>query len=74
MTLPNCLKIECDAPYILIYIYLKTATVYWDYNVFPGYNDKIMYCGNTVKFEGGYRTFAIACSQPEISFKGKPEI
>ena len=34
--------------------------MYWDYNnVFPGYNDKITYRGNTVKFEKGDWTFSM---------------
>ena len=42
------------------HIFVKTVTVYWDYNnVFPKYNDKIAYHGNTVKFEEGYRTFSM---------------
>ncbi len=36
VSLPKCLKIERDAPYI----FLKTATMYWDYNNI-GYNDRI---------------------------------
>ncbi len=54
--LPQCLKIDRDEPHT----FLKTATVYWDYNnVFTGYNDKITYHGNAVKFEGGYWTFSM---------------
>ncbi len=54
--LPQCLKIERDNPHIFV----KTVTVYWDYNnVFPKYNDKISYRGNTVKFEEGYWTFSM---------------
>ncbi len=48
MVLPQWLKIERDDPHIFV----KTATVYWDYNnVFPKYNDKIAYRGSTVRFE-----------------------
>ncbi len=53
---PQCLKIERDDPHIFV----KTATVYWDCNnVFSGYNDKIAYRGNTVKFEGGHCSFSM---------------
>ncbi len=54
--LPQCLKIERDDPPIFV----KTATVYWDYNnIFPKYNDKIAYRGNTVKFEEAYWMFSM---------------
>ncbi len=34
--------------------------MYWDYNnVFLGYNNKIAYRVNTVKFKGGYWTFSM---------------
>ena len=50
----QCLKIECDDPHIFV------KTVYWDFNnVFPKYNDKIAYHGNTVKLEEGYWTFSM---------------
>ncbi len=56
MVLPQCLKIERDDPHVFV----KTATVYWDYNnVSPKYNDKIADRGSTVKFEEGYWTFSM---------------
>ncbi len=56
MILPQCLKIERDESYIFV----KTATAYWDYNnVFPGYSNKTVYRGNTVKFKKGCWTFSM---------------
>ncbi len=56
VVLSQCLEIERDDPHIFV----KTATVYWDYNnVFPKYNDTIAYRGSTVRFEEGYWTFSM---------------
>ena len=38
-------------------IYVKTASIYWNYVFFSGYNDTVVYSFTTVKFEPGYWTF-----------------
>ena len=40
------------------FIYVKTVSIFWDYNnVYSGENDEIVYGSTTVKFEPGYWTF-----------------
>ena len=40
------------------FIYVKTVSIFWDYNnVYSGENDTIVYGSTTVKFKPGYWTF-----------------
>ena len=39
------------------FIYVKTVSIFWNYNVYSGHNEKIIHGSTTVKFEPGYWTF-----------------
>ena len=49
------------------YIYVKTVSIYWNYNnVYSGYNDEIYYGSRKVTFDQGYWTFELMKKKLEL--------
>lgn len=59
----NRKELELDESLVInrdSYIYVKTVSIYWNYNnVYSGYNDEIYYGPRKINFDQGYWTFEL---------------